>query len=118
MYTSDCDFLSAIWNNVTDAEEERLNSLCPTPCFIVSFTENSMWQDWAQWVLQRCEVSSCEKLVTILYKVSDISVCSLESQWAKTFCRSLTHLIRTRIDQCLEEDVRRKLEKFETVFTL
>ncbi|XP_060730358.1 NACHT, LRR and PYD domains-containing protein 1 homolog [Tachysurus vachellii] len=107
----------AIWNNVTDAEEEHLNSLCPTPCFIVSFTENSIWQDWAQWVLQRCEVSSSEKLVTILYKVSDISVRSLESQWAKTFCRSLTQLIRTRIDQCLEEDVRRKLEKFETILT-
>ncbi|MCI4377502.1 hypothetical protein PGIGA_G00204190 [Pangasianodon gigas] len=107
----------AIWNNVTDDEGERLNSLCPKPCFTVSFTENSMWKDWASWVLQRCEVSSSEKLVTILFKVYDISVRSIESQWAKTFYISLTKLIRTRIEQCMEEDVRRKLEKFETILT-
>lgn len=110
-------FFSAIWNNVTDDEGERLNSLCPEPCFTVSFTENVMWEEWASWVLQRCDVSSSEKLVTILYKVCDISVCSLDSQWAKAFYRSLTKLIRTRVEQCLEEDVRWKLEKFETILT-
>ncbi|XP_017326626.2 NACHT, LRR and PYD domains-containing protein 1 homolog isoform X2 [Ictalurus punctatus] len=109
--------LCAIWNNVTDAEGEHLNSLCTEPCFTVSFTESSMWKGWASWVLQRCEVSSSEKLVKILYKVCDISVHSLESQWAKTFYKSLTKLIRTRIEQCLEEDVRRKLEKFETILS-
>lgn len=108
---------SAIWNNVTDDEGERLNSLCPEPCFAVSFTENNMWKDWANWVLQRCEVSSNEKLVTILYKVCDISVRRLESQWAKAFYTNLTKLIRTRIEQCLEEDVRKKLVKFETILT-
>lgn len=76
-----------------------------------------MWKGWADWVLQRCEVSSSEKLVTILCKVCDISVRSLESQWATAFYRSLTKLIKTRIEQCLEEDVRKKLEKFETILT-
>ncbi|KAF4089313.1 hypothetical protein AMELA_G00064920 [Ameiurus melas] len=107
----------AIWNNVTDDEGEHLNSLCTEPCFTVSFTESSMWKGWASWVLQRCEASSSEKLVKILYKVSDISVHNLESQWAKTFYISLTKLIRTRIEQCLEEDVQRKLEKFEKILS-
>ncbi|XP_026865744.2 NLR family CARD domain-containing protein 3-like [Electrophorus electricus] len=108
----------AIWNNVTDDEAERLNSLYPGQCFVVSFTDDSMWEGWAQWVLQRCEVSSSEKLVTFLQKVCDISLCSLESSWARTFFGTLTQLIRTRIEQCLEEDVRRKLVKFEAILNL
>ncbi|KAL6490558.1 hypothetical protein MHYP_G00009030 [Metynnis hypsauchen] len=106
-----------IWNNVNVDEGEQLNSLCPERCFTVSFTDDSMWEDWAKWVLQRCEVSSSEKLVTFLHKVCDRSVCSLEVSWAKTFYVDLTRLIRTRIEQCLEEDVLRKLKKFETILT-
>uniref|UniRef100_A0AAY5EZ69 NACHT domain-containing protein n=1 Tax=Electrophorus electricus TaxID=8005 RepID=A0AAY5EZ69_ELEEL len=117
-YLLRCENLCAIWNNVTDDEAERLNSLYPGQCFVVSFTDDSMWEGWAQWVLQRCEVSSSEKLVTFLQKVCDISLCSLESSWARTFFGTLTQLIRTRIEQCLEEDVRRKLVKFEAILNL
>ncbi|XP_072543925.1 protein NLRC3-like [Salminus brasiliensis] len=107
----------AIWNNVNDDEEERLNRLSSGQCFSVSFTDDSMWEDWAKWVLQRCEVSSSEKLVTFLHKVCDISIHSLESTWAKAFYSSLTQMIKTRIEQCLEEDVQRKLKKFEAILT-
>ncbi|TSK82193.1 La-related protein 7 [Bagarius yarrelli] len=51
----------AIWNHVTDEEGQRLNDLCPKPCFTVSFTENRMWKEWASWVLQRCEEPSEKK---------------------------------------------------------
>ncbi|KAI4905041.1 hypothetical protein NFI96_016018 [Prochilodus magdalenae] len=108
----------AIWNNINDDEGVQLNNLCSGQCFSVSFTDDSMWEEWAKWVLQRCEVSSSEKLVTFLHKVCDISICSLKCSWAKTFYLSLTHLIRTRIEQCLEEDVQRKLQKFEDILTL
>ncbi|KAG9274209.1 NACHT, LRR and PYD domains-containing protein 3-like [Astyanax mexicanus] len=106
----------AIWNNVNNDEGVRLNHLSSGQCFNVSFTDDRMWEDWAKWVLQRCEVSSSEKLVTFLHKVCDISICSLESSWAKAFYSSLTQLIRIRIEQCLEdEDVQRKLRKFEAI---
>ncbi|XP_076828016.1 NACHT, LRR and PYD domains-containing protein 3-like [Brachyhypopomus gauderio] len=107
----------AIWNNVRDDEAERLNSAHRGQTFIVSFTDDSMWEGWTQWVLQRCEVSSSEKLVTFLQKVCDVSLCGLESAWARTFYVSLSQLIRTRIEWCSEEDVQRKLEKFEAILT-
>lgn len=109
--------LSAIWNNVNDYEGEQLNSLCPGQCFSVSFTEDSMWEDWAKWVLQRCEVSSSEKLVPFLQKVCDISIRTVDSRWAKAFYMSLKQLIRSRIEQCLDEDMQRNLEKFEAILT-
>lgn len=81
--------------------------------FTVTFTDDSMWEEWGQWVFHRCEVSSNEKLVTVLYKVCNISVHCLEIHWARTFYKKLTHLIKTRIEQCTEDDMCRKLEKFE-----
>ncbi|XP_066536365.1 NACHT, LRR and PYD domains-containing protein 3-like [Hoplias malabaricus] len=107
----------AIWNNVNEDEGTRLNSLCSGQCFSVSITDDSMWEEWAQWVVQRCEASSSEKLVTFLHKVCDLSILSLESFWAKSFHAKLTQLIKTRIEQNPEEDVLHKLKKFEAFLT-
>lgn len=67
------------------------------------------------WVFNRCEVSSNEKLVTVLHKVCNISVHCLETQWSKTFYRKLLQLIKHRIETCTDDDMSRKLKKFEGI---
>lgn len=67
------------------------------------------------WVFNRCEVSSNEKLLTVLHKVCNISVHCLETQWAKTFYRKLLQLIKHRIETCTDDDMGRKLKKFEGI---
>ncbi|XP_030635060.1 protein NLRC3-like [Chanos chanos] len=110
--------VAAIWNDVTDEEAEELNSISSEQCFTVSFTDdNRMWEVWAAWVYQRCEVSGSEKLVTFLQKVCNISKRILEIPWAETFYQKLVKLIKIRTDQCNEDDIRRKLEKFQALLS-
>ncbi|KAL4641555.1 la-related protein 7 [Arapaima gigas] len=104
-----------IWNNVSEEEGVALNSISPKRCFFTGFTEDNMWEDWGRWVLERCEVSTDEKLVAILYKICNISIHQMEIQWARTFYTNLVQLIKVRIDQSTEEDMRRKLEKFQKI---
>ncbi|XP_036407709.1 NACHT, LRR and PYD domains-containing protein 3-like [Megalops cyprinoides] len=107
----------AIWNEVSEEEAETLNSICHRECFVAGFTNDSMWAEWGDWVLQRCKVSNDEKLLTVLCKVCNISIHSMEICWVQTFYKKLTQLIRTRIDTCSEDDIRRKLEKFQKMLS-
>ncbi|XP_028419482.1 NLR family CARD domain-containing protein 3-like [Perca flavescens] len=105
----------AIWNDLTDTDPE---SLCTQESITVSFTDDDMWAAWGEWVFKRCEVSSNDKLVTVLHKVCNISVHCLESQWAKTFYKQLLQLIKHRIECCTEDDMCKKLKKFESILNL
>ncbi|KAM3857603.1 NLR family CARD domain-containing protein 3-like [Diretmus argenteus] len=107
----------AIWNNLTDAEAESLLAASEGGSLTVNFTDNSMWEAWGKWVFNRCEVSSNEKLVMVLHKVCNVSVHCLETHWAKTFYRSLSQLIKSRMEQCTEDDMRKKLEKFDSILS-
>uniref|UniRef100_A0AAQ4QSX5 NACHT domain-containing protein n=1 Tax=Gasterosteus aculeatus aculeatus TaxID=481459 RepID=A0AAQ4QSX5_GASAC len=102
--------LRSIWNDLTDTDPYFF---CPQESITVSFTEDGMWTAWGEWVFKRCEVSSNEKLLMVLRKVCNISVHCLEVQWAKTFYQQLSQLIRQRIECCTEDDMSRKLKKFE-----
>ncbi|XP_040886704.1 NLR family CARD domain-containing protein 3-like [Toxotes jaculatrix] len=105
----------AIWNDLTDTEPE---SWCSKESITVNFTDDEMWEAWGQWVFKRCEVSSNEKLVMVLHKVCNVSAHCLEAQWAKTFYKQLSQLIKHRIESCTEEDVCKKLQKFESILNL
>nr|XP_019951055.1 PREDICTED: protein NLRC3-like [Paralichthys olivaceus] len=102
----------AIWNDLTDTEPE---SGCSQESITVNFTDDHMWEAWGQWVFKRCEVSSNEKLVMVLHKVCNISVHYLEVQWVRTFYKQLLQLIKHRIESCTEEDMCKKLRKFENI---
>uniref|UniRef100_A0A8D3AHN6 NACHT domain-containing protein n=1 Tax=Scophthalmus maximus TaxID=52904 RepID=A0A8D3AHN6_SCOMX len=106
---------SAIWNDLTDTEPE---SWCSQESITVNFTDDDMWEAWGKWVFKRCEVSSNEKLLTVLHKVCNISVHCLEAQWAKTFYKQLSQLIKHRIEFCTEDDMCKKLKKFENILNL
>lgn len=84
----------------------------------VNFTDDAMWEEWGKWVFKRCEVTSNEKLVMVLRKVCNISTHCLEAQWAKTFYRQLSQLIKSRIESCTEEDVCTKLQRFDSILNL
>ncbi|XP_036968485.1 protein NLRC3-like [Acanthopagrus latus] len=103
----------AIWNDLTDTESQ-----CTKESITVNFTDDNTWEGWGAWVFRRCEVSSNEKLVMVLHKVCNISVHCLEAQWAKTFYRKLAQLITSRIECCTEDDMRKKLKRFESVLNL
>ncbi|XP_069026459.1 NACHT, LRR and PYD domains-containing protein 3-like [Embiotoca jacksoni] len=105
----------AIWNNSTDGEPE---SLCNQESINVNFTDDSTWEGWGQWVFKRCEVSSNDKLVMVLHKVCNVSVHCLEAQWAKTFYSQLSQLIKDRIECCTEDDMCKKLKKFDRILDL
>ncbi|KAG5845634.1 hypothetical protein ANANG_G00141370 [Anguilla anguilla] len=107
-----------IWNNLSEEEAEKLNSICHRECFIAGFTKDNTWEGWGDWVLQRCQVSNNEKLVTFLNKVCNIPIYCMEIGWVERFYRKLTEMIRARIDLCSEEDVRRKLVKFLDILDL
>ncbi|XP_061108128.1 NACHT, LRR and PYD domains-containing protein 3-like [Conger conger] len=104
-----------IWNNVSEEEAEKLNN---RECVIADFSNDDTWIGWGDWVLQRCEVSNNEKLVTFLNKVCNISIYCMEIGWVETFYSKLTEMIRTRIDVCSEDDIRRKLVKFLDILTV
>ncbi|KAJ8262091.1 hypothetical protein GJAV_G00162070 [Gymnothorax javanicus] len=112
------DKVIVIWNNVSEQEAEKLNSICHRECFIADFSNDSTWEGWGSWVLQRCEVSNNEKLLTFLNKVCNISIYSMEINWVVEFYRKLREMIRTRIALCGDEDVQRKLVKFLDILAL
>ncbi|XP_023255386.1 protein NLRC3-like [Seriola lalandi dorsalis] len=98
----------AIWNDLPE-------SGCTQESISVNFTDDDMWEAWGEWVIKRCEVSSNEKLVMVLHKVCKVSVHCLEAHWAKTFYKQLSQLIKRRIEFCTEDDICKKLRKFENV---
>ncbi|XP_010792878.1 NACHT, LRR and PYD domains-containing protein 3-like [Notothenia coriiceps] len=104
----------AIWNDLADTDPD---SFCTQESITVSFTDDGIWEGWGKWVFKRCEVSSNDKLVTVLHKVCNISVHCLEGQWASNFYKQLLQLIKQRIEICTEDDMLRKLEKFETILS-
>ncbi|XP_023155726.2 protein NLRC3-like [Amphiprion ocellaris] len=105
----------AIWN---DLEGSGAAEVCAQESITVDFTDDDMWEAWGQWVFRRCEVSSNEKLVTVLPKVCNISAPCLEAQWAKTFYNQLAQLIKSRIEACTEDDMCKKLRKFDSILNL
>ncbi|XP_044040627.1 NLR family CARD domain-containing protein 3-like [Siniperca chuatsi] len=105
----------AIWNDLTDTDPE---SMCTRESVTVNFTDDDMWEGWGEWVFKRCEVSSNEKLLMVLHKVCNISVHCLEAQWAKTFYKQLSQLVKRRIECCIEDDMCKKLKKFESILNL
>ncbi|XP_034712890.1 NACHT, LRR and PYD domains-containing protein 3-like [Etheostoma cragini] len=105
----------AIWNDLTDTDP---GCFCTQESITVSFTDDDMWAGWGEWVFKRCEVSSNNKLVMVLHKVCNVPVHCLETQWAKTFYKQLSQLIRQRIECCTEEDMYKKLKKFESILNL
>ncbi|XP_030018529.1 NLR family CARD domain-containing protein 3-like isoform X2 [Sphaeramia orbicularis] len=108
----------AIWNNLANTVPESLCGAVSTQKTIsVNFTDDDMWDAWGEWVLRRCEVSSNEKLLMVLHKVCNVSVPCLETQWAKTFYRNLSQLVQSRIEFCTEDDMCKKLKKFQSVLT-
>ncbi|KAK0139886.1 NLR family CARD domain-containing protein 3 [Merluccius polli] len=110
----------AIWNDVTDTEAQSLRSQCDGGnSLTVDFTEDGMWTEWGRWVFNRCAVSSNEKLLAVLYKMCKISTDCLATGWAKTFYRDLGQLVKSRIEQCTEDDdMRKRLEMFERTLCL
>ncbi|XP_074518106.1 protein NLRC3-like [Halichoeres trimaculatus] len=106
----------AIWNDLTDTNPEPLSC---KESITVDFTDDGdMWEAWGQWVLKRCEVSSNEKLVMVLHKVCNISAHCLEAKWAQSFYTQLSQLLSDRIESCTEDDMRKRLKKFESVLGL
>ncbi|RVE60616.1 hypothetical protein OJAV_G00182810 [Oryzias javanicus] len=103
----------AIWNDLYDTNPESVHT---QESIKVNFTDDDMWDSWGEWVFRRCEVSSNEKLVTVLHKVCKISAQCLEAQWAKTFYRKLSELIKSRIECCVEDDMCKKLKTFDCLF--
>lgn len=85
---------------------------------IVNFTDDCAWEEWGSWVFKRCEVSSNEKLVSILHKVCNVSVHSPRAQWAKTLCRKLLQLIQHRMECCSDDNVYKKLKQYERILNL
>ncbi|XP_008292476.1 protein NLRC3-like [Stegastes partitus] len=105
----------AIWNDLEDAEPEEVRT---RESITVNFSDDDMWDAWGQWVFRRCEVSSNEKLVTVLHKVCNVSASCLEARWAKTFYNQLAQLIKSRIECCTEDDMCKKLRKFDHILNL
>ncbi|XP_047464421.1 NACHT, LRR and PYD domains-containing protein 3-like isoform X2 [Mugil cephalus] len=104
----------AVWNDLTDAEPVTVST---QDSITVNFTDDNMWEAWGEWVFKRCELSSNEKLLTVLHKVCNISAC-LEAEWVMTFYRQLAQLIKSRIECCTEDDMCKKLRKFERILKL
>ncbi|TMS02319.1 NLR family member X1 [Larimichthys crocea] len=103
----------AIWNDQTDSE-----TFYNDDSITVNFTDDETWESWGEWVIKRCEVSSNEKLVMVLHKVCNVPVHCLEAQWAKAFYKELSNLIERRIECCTEDDMCKKLKKFEGILKL
>ncbi|XP_033891289.3 NACHT, LRR and PYD domains-containing protein 3-like isoform X1 [Acipenser ruthenus] len=103
----------AIWNNVNEEEAEKLKRESPVDFFTISFNDDSMWQGWGEWILQRCEVSNDEKLVSVIAKLCNPSGYNLSIGWVQQWYTTLGQLIRTRREHCHAEDIKRKLEKLE-----
>ena len=101
---------------MTDTEVRSLHSCgADGDSVMVDFSGDKMWEAWGHWVLKRCSVRSNEKLLTALHKLCKISTHYLETGWAHAFYNDLGRLVRSRVEQCTEEDMRKRLEMFEGV---
>lgn len=98
-------------------DTDSLDTISTQENVTINFTDDDMWEAWGEWVFKRCEVSSNEKLLMVLHKVCNVSVQRLEGQWAKTFYESLYKLIKSRIECCTEEDICKKLGKFQNILS-
>ncbi|CAL9694304.1 unnamed protein product [Knipowitschia caucasica] len=105
----------ALWNDLDERDPDSAFSVQES--IATSFTDDDMWDGWGEWVLKRCEVSSNDKLLTVLSKVCNISAHRREGQWAKTFNENLNKLIQSRIESCTEEDTCNKLKRFQSTIT-
>ncbi|CAN9509521.1 unnamed protein product [Ophioblennius macclurei] len=105
----------AIWNDLTDVGPQ---SVLNQKSITLSFTDDDTWETWGDWVFKRCEVNSNEKLVMFLHKVCNLSAQCLETKWVMTFYTKLSRLIKSRIESCTEEDICKKLRKFENILNL
>ncbi|XP_026208952.1 NLR family CARD domain-containing protein 3-like isoform X2 [Anabas testudineus] len=105
----------AIWNDFTDTEPETLST---QDSITVNFTDDIMWEEWRKWVIKRCEISSNEKLLMVLHKVCNVPVHCLETQWARTLYKQLSQLVQHRIEFCTDDDICKKLKKFNSVLNL
>lgn len=106
----------AIWNNLSNTVPESA-TISTQKTITVDFSDDDMWDGWGEWVLRRCEVSSNEKLLRVLHKVCNVSFPCSETRWAKFFYRNLLVLVKNRIELCTEDDICKKLKKFQNMLT-
>ncbi|KAM9425737.1 NACHT, LRR and PYD domains-containing protein 12-like [Pholidichthys leucotaenia] len=107
----------AIWNDLSDPDTEPEHVHCKGS-ITVNFSDDGGWKEWGEWVIKRCEDSSNEKLVMVLHKVCNITAQCLQVKWATAFYSQLSQLIRSRMENCTEEDMRKKLKKFDNILNL
>ncbi|XP_072898432.1 LOW QUALITY PROTEIN: NLR family CARD domain-containing protein 3-like [Hemitrygon akajei] len=76
------------------------------------------WQGWCDWVCQRSQTCTDEKLVQFLSKIFSHCAHRRMLPWMSQWCAALQELLQQRIGKCRIAETRRKLQKLRGTIEL
>ncbi|KAJ1206268.1 hypothetical protein NDU88_001677 [Pleurodeles waltl] len=83
--------------------------------------DRDFWQEWCNWIFQRCEVCSDEKLVSFLSKVCRGMRLSRsedkDPEWMIEWYNQVSKLLLERIKKCNVDNMKRKMGTLEETFS-
>ncbi|XP_072439853.1 NACHT, LRR and PYD domains-containing protein 3-like [Chiloscyllium punctatum] len=79
--------------------------------------DHSQWVGWCDWILQRCQLCDNEKLVYFLIKIFNNLLQNSTFTWMPQWCKELQALLQNRIQKCMSEEIRTKLEKLKEMIS-
>ncbi|XP_069486802.1 NACHT, LRR and PYD domains-containing protein 3-like [Ambystoma mexicanum] len=111
-----------VGNKLRESDIANLRT-CPSGSLIVaSFSDDrDFWKGWCNWIFQRCEVCSDEKLVTFLSKVCrGVSLSRIQEkdpEWMLEWYGEVAALLRQRIKLCNTDNLKRRMCILEQTFS-
>ncbi|XP_078533601.1 NACHT, LRR and PYD domains-containing protein 12-like [Lissotriton helveticus] len=111
-----------VGNKLCKEDAAKLSANPRGSCIISGFNDDrDIWQEWCDWIFQRCEVCSDEKLVSFLSKVCrGVSLSRSEEQdptWMLEWYIQVAKLLNERIKKCNVDNIKRRMRTLEETFS-
>ncbi|XP_068126868.1 NACHT, LRR and PYD domains-containing protein 3-like [Hyperolius riggenbachi] len=118
---SDLEHIVLLGNNVQPAEIEALRAISQKNIIVTCIDENygrEFWEDWWDWIFQRCKMCNDEKIVTFLTKVHlglDLC-CGKGTEWMRHWYIQVDDLLLARIHHCTVKNISKRMETLRLMF--
>ncbi|XP_030046611.1 NACHT, LRR and PYD domains-containing protein 3 [Microcaecilia unicolor] len=121
LFNSTLQHAIIIGSKIQESEIIKLRAKSSGNLIISDFNDASgrdFWEGWFQWIFQRCEICTDEKLVSFLTKVCrGLSLCQ-GTDWACEWYAEMAKLLQKRMQHCLVDNVKRRMHTLEQIFSV